>query len=576
MILERLRFGRGAHRVRPAALRLAAATAVLVMAAPSAFAQITPMSTRDNTHRQERAQRAQDQTDRAQKKAAESQGISLPGGSEIPALQVSAAVDLAEVYTSNASGTTGGGGRSDFFTRPGLNLGLRADTARWAVDADYYLTGEWHMRNHRLDRINNHLNMLAQGEVLPETLFLDARAFATPAVLSRAGSLTADQGSYSSTNTRDTYGFTFRPDLRHTFGGFAQGDLWVAQSGMYFVKPSGSVPTPIPSFFQPAQNTNSTTLTAQLASGTDFTRFTWVGTASATNTFQETAWQKQRSAVANFQYALSRSFALVGTGGYSTYKSSLPLIKDLDGPIGLGGFRYTVDQTFLLMIQGGTQNNFPTYIGSLQWQIGPSMAFLASATDSVSTPQERVLGNLGNMGSTIGGDFYNGSTDFPFGGLGSPAPYGLGGQGVTPLPGDMLSFDNQVSRYRSFQASLSFQVERTSFRLTGYNSIQNRLTQPIPGISPRTTVYGARFDASRQMSREMTALASLEGSRAEEFGGNDRILRASVGLRYRLSMTSSIYTDGTILNRESEGLLGGFQNGSLTDVRVTVGIRKSF
>ncbi|MBN9590960.1 MAG: hypothetical protein J0I02_01855, partial [Alphaproteobacteria bacterium] len=95
------------------------------MAAPSAFAQITPMTTRDNTHRQERAQRAQDQADRAEKKAAESQGISLPGGSEIPSLQVSAAVDLAEVYTTNASGSTNGG-RSDFFTRPGLNLGLRA------------------------------------------------------------------------------------------------------------------------------------------------------------------------------------------------------------------------------------------------------------------------------------------------------------------------------------------------------------------------------------------------------------------------------------------------------------------
>jgi predicted porin len=64
-------------------------------------------------------------------------------------------------------------------------------------------------------------------------------------------------------------------------------------------------------------------------------------------------------------------------------------------------------------------------------------------------------------------------------------------------------------------------------------------------------------------------------SRAHEFNGSDDILQGDVGLNYHANDTLSFYLDTSVLARKSKNLVG-FNNGNLTDVRVTVGVSKSF
>lgn len=571
MIPEKLHIVRAGRTSRPASLKLALATAAMTAFAVQpahAQAQFDTGGYSSTSTPQARAQQT-----RQQKARDKQQGITDPNAltGPIPELQVFAAVSLAETYTSNATGTVGNNGY-DLYTEPGIHLGAFQQSEHLSASLDYSLTGQYHARDHDLDQFINRLNAMANAELINQTLFLDAQAYAEPTALTRAGSLTASDGTPTDNNYRDTYGYSVRPTLMHQFGSAVETDLWVSQSGVFFVTPSSASTISLPGFYQPPTNSNTTQIGARIAGLDDFVRLKWSLNASASNTYQSAHnSQKIRSATANLSYSVTNSLALIATGGYQTYHTSYLLNKDLDGPTILGGFQFAPSPDFYLYVQAGTQNNFPTYIGALNWNVTPLTMITANASDQVQTPQQQLLGNLQNSTGAPGTGPGSAPGSTP-GTTPGGQPSSIGGSGFS----DGLSIDNSVYRYREFDAGVTRSTERTQYSITAFATLRDRLNDIAFSIlDTHEKNYGIRAGITHSLRRDLRANLGGSISKADEFNGNDRVIEGDAGLNYSASQSLSFNLLTSVINRKSSNLIG-FPNGNLTDVRVTVGVSKSF
>jgi uncharacterized protein (PEP-CTERM system associated) len=545
------------------ALKLALTAVFTVLATSAAQAQFDSGGYTSTSTPQARYQQA----DQAKKRRQQS-GVISPDETSVPLpdLQVFAAVSLAETYTSNAGGNVNGD--SDFYTEPGIHLGLIKQSRRVMASFNYSLTGQYHARNHDLDQFINKLSARANAELLEQLLYLDLQAAATPQALTRVGSLTASSDTPTRGNYRNTYSYAARPTIVHQFGNAVETDLWVSQSGVFFVTPSGRANSvPLPGFYVPPTNSNTTSVGARIAGLSNFTRLMWSLNAQASDTYQASHQsQKTRSAIANLGYLLTDDFSIIGTGGYQTYHSSYLLTKDLDGPTLLGGFRFVPSPNFYVYAQAGTQNNFPTYIGELTWGVSPLTRVNVSASDQVQTPQQELVSNLQNPGSSSGTGTDGAPGTMPGGGYGLGSGLGSGG----------LAIDNSIYRNRTYQASVSHSLVRTEAMLAIFASIRDRLNAlpSAPFLNKREENYGLHLLLTHSLRRDLTGRLGLSASRAKEFNGHDYILEGDAGLSYNASETLSFYTNAAITHRQSDRLVG-FSNRALTDVRVTVGVRKS-
>lgn len=564
----------GAERsTRPATLKLAlAAAALVVLVAPRAEAQFDKGGYTSADTPEARAHQTKLQKERAVKQGTLDKDALT---ASIPELQVFAAVSLAETYTSNAAGSTGSNSGYDFYTQPSIHLGGLEQSEHLTASLNYTLTGQYHARDHDLDQFTHRLNAMANAELINQLLFIDAQAYAAPQALSRAGTLTAADGTPTNNNYRNTYSYSARPTLMHQFGSAVETDLWFSQSGVYFVTPSSANTTQLPGFFQPPRNSNTSAVGARIASLDDFVRLQWSLNATASDTYQSSHnSQKVRSAIANASYAITNSIAVIGTGGYQTYHSSFLLTKDLDGPTLLGGLKFTPNPNFYLFAQAGTQNNFPTYIGQLSWAITSLTSVSAKATDQVQTPQQNLTSGVQGLGGLLGsiGAPSSGDTSQPPPGTVPSPGSALGGDLLT----DGLSLDNSVYRYRQFDASITRTGIRTRYDLSFFATLRDRLNNPTGFLlNSHEKNYGIRASVSHHLQRDLTGRLAFTASKANEFNGNDTILEGDADLYYTASETLTFYLNNSVLHRDSNRLVG-FSNGKLTDVRITVGVSKSF
>lgn len=482
-----------------------------------------------------------------------------------PSLKMWAGMNLAGVYTSNAGGGTSN--NADEYVQGSINLGLHYEGPRLSADAAYTGTGDYYGRYHNLDRFDQNLNLVADAEVVPDTLLLHARGFAQPLSLTRVGTLSAGGGSVSGQNSRDTYGYTVAPEFRLRLSDIATSTTTATQGSVFFVQPSTGYAGSNPGTDLP-QDTYSFDVSERIASGDYFSRLEWAMVGTYNYVSQKTQSERQYGGALNVTVGVTRWLSLVGTGGYSVFKSTVPLTRDLNGPIGMGGVQLSSGETFSLTIEGGEQHNFTSFEGSLQWAMTPLTALSAFASDNVTTPQATILSNLTTLASSKGG-FSSGWADF--GGAGSTnlqAPQGM----VSPIPSYGLQIDNSIYRDRSAGVTLSHQSGRTTFTLSGFANIRDRLTVAATTPTLRTSVFGGTFGASRKLWPDLTGNANVSYSFANEFGGHDRILSAQGGLYYSMSENLDLYGSAEYLRRDGKALIGVPNPGSSEFIGM-IGIR---
>jgi len=236
-------------------------------------------------------------------------------------------VALTEIYTINGTGLpnsyvgAGSGRGSDFITSLSLGVEMHNRTARFQGDLQSNLVGYAHVHNSSLNRVSTFLNGIARAVLVPEHVLLDVRAFAAPVLVSRLGSLSAeDRPIATGTNSgrRDTYGYIIAPDFLFRLGDFATSETTFSHGNVFFFQPPGpviedSIPGEIPT-------TQSTTyaVTERFSSGTDFGRFAWAITGTASKATQISGGLEEAGGATDVRFALNRGIALLGTGGYAS------------------------------------------------------------------------------------------------------------------------------------------------------------------------------------------------------------------------------------------------------------------
>jgi hypothetical protein len=439
------------------------------------------------------------------------------------------------------------------------------------ADASYSLIGDYFSRDHTLNHADSRMTLVADGEILPQSLYIDLHAFAAPTYISRIGAITAGGQPVSNLNSRDTYGYSVRPEYFQRFDDFATSDLSVSQQGVFFVSPHTSNSGPlVPDV---VNNSLVTTASEKIASGSSFSRVQWSIAGSYTEMSQSTQSQKQAEGVGQLSFALSRILTLFVNGGYDKYVSSKPLTADINGPIAIGGVKGTYGQTFELVVEAGVQHGFSTYQGSLRWNISPRNTLLGSAADSVGTPQSGVLGNLGNIAASSTGAFYNSQTDLPDTRPQSSLPFS---PGPSPTSLDSLALDNSINRVRTYSLSAVHQEERTNYNLGFFGTIRDRLDIVLPAIAnTRSADYGVSATIGRKLRTDLSADVNVSYSRADEFSGHDRLLAAGLEMSYIYSEPSSFFVRARYLNRQSKGIVG-IVNVPLSSAEIAIGVQHRF
>jgi uncharacterized protein (PEP-CTERM system associated) len=491
--------------------------------------------------------------------------------------QLTKRVDLSEIYTSNGLGVSGGsGGRggSDWVTRLLLNVGVHDHTARLDADVDYTLGGFLYVRNSSLAQITNRGAAIVRADLVPEHLQLQARAFAGTIYVNQLGALSATDRPVAdgrNSGQRNTYGYTVAPNFTFRLGDFLTSSTMVSDRAVYFDRPNGpSNSSTIPGESDP-ENTNSYGLTQTFSSGIDFNRLNWRVLGMASKTTRGAGDISELSGIGDFKYAVSRTFALLATGGYQSITTDQKLNHDLRGVFAMGGVQVTLGPRLQGSIRAGRQFNFNSYIGNVSYQISGATVLVGSATDTVTTPAMRLLNNLGSLGTDPSGNLVDTNyqqPDIPASGI----------SGFDAAPMDQLGFSNNISRYRMYNLSLLHDTERTHYRVTAFTTVRDILTSLTPGLRPRQHSTGGNLNILRSITPRIDGnfdttyvTQDFEGT---EFG----IFRASIGANYRMTPDMQFYSRIAYLHRSSDQALASLSpsSGDLSDVNVLIGVRKEF
>jgi uncharacterized protein (PEP-CTERM system associated) len=487
--------------------------------------------------------------------------------------------EVCETYVTNGLGlpsaVSPSKAKDDFISTLGLSLGAHDHTLRFDGDLDYRLLADFYP-HHGYDRMSNYLQGLAIATLVPEHLFLRARASAAPILINEIGPVGADSrfvASGPNSGIRNSYGYTVYPNLMFRLGDFASSNTILSQSGYFFTRPSGGrISETIPGIGTPPRQVLRYSGSEAISSGEDFTRLNWSLVGTAAKTVESTLNLVLASGAGTVKYAVSRSFHITALGGYESITSNQPLGRSLVGPIVMGGFEYAPDPNFQVSASAGSQFNRPSYIGSLYYRFGAFTSLSGSATDTVTTPGGGLLNRLGSLGVNGAGQFYD--TGLPLDqsaqltsgtGLVGFDPNGLGG---TPLL-------RSVNRYRRASLSLLQQSDRTQYRLTGFYTQSDTLTRLTTGLPRTGNATGATFDISRNMTQNLVGSISGTYERTNYFSADYRIALARISLNYSISPLTQIFGRATYYDRAlASGTALSPVGGDLSDASVTIGLRR--
>lgn len=485
-----------------------------------------------------------------------------------PPFDFGAFVGASESYVSNGSGLAGGS-KSDFVSTLTFGAFIHDRSRLLSLDANYSFGVDFYARGTNATQIYNNLQLVGALQAIPDYLTINAKAFASPTIISNIGLATAGNRVVANGYT-NSYGFTLEPDLKLRFGTFANSESIAIYGSTFFSRPAGTPPIPpIPGLAGP-ENTNTRGFIQTFTSGEDFARFNW----SIAGQFEETKRKQglfsDKSGVGTARYALSREFSLLATVGYDAVTNTVPLSRNLSGLVVLGGFALTFGERFSLQVQAGRKYNDGSYTGSLRYNLTPRTSIIGSATDTVSTPEGQLLDSLTNLTATPSGTLT--STQSLLG----DGTYGSTLAGFDPLAIGNLSFDQNIARYQSVSLSFLEDLDRNHAALSAYATRRTILSGIFLG-PPVTNSWGTRISFSRNLNPLL--IGTIDGTYQvdQELGGTARTFEAGAGLSYAFSRKMQFYFQANYLDRESSAALIALSPlaGTLSDYKITIGVNRT-
>lgn len=383
--------------------------------------------------------------------------------------------------------------------------------------------------------IAENLNASATATLIPETLFLDLRGFATQ--LTATGGYTP--GTVNTTNpaymTQIT-SFIITPFVRHQFGSFGTGEVGYSLGRTAFATPGGGPATATPglnAFY------NSTALSQQeyvaFKNGDDFGQ---VIASTLILAEQDTATGAAPSghnnvALQTLGYQLTPRFALLGQIGYEDIVySGLPPVRIQDAVWSVG-FQYTPTPGSQITAGYGHRDGVDAPFLSAAYALTARSTLYATYSETISTGATAIQGGV--AGSTVDpvGNSLDPTTNAPL--LVANGFYAL-------MPGIFRMQNLSITETTTFDwATVSFSLQQM---------LMKEISQfvDVPGFSQNGT-YGT-LSLTRQVSPDISANAALsygvlyngviqgQGTPIVP-NGNSNIYSATIGLTDQLTRTIS-------------------------------------
>jgi uncharacterized protein (PEP-CTERM system associated) len=555
--------GRRRH-ILQAGSAAAALAAAMSWVAPS-YGQDAPVSLAQVTPAQASAPVTAPASNQAARQARAGGDLSTFADSLIPGFTLNARVNLAEIYTTNSYGSSAAGGnQDDYLTTAGLNLDLHDHSRRVSFDAFYYGQIYYYAKSATQTQFTNDLSAMATVMVIPDYVNFIGRAFAQPVVLSNSGFATAS-GIVSPNGYNDSYGYSVGPEAMFRLGSFASSDMLATYGAAYFQTPTGYNAIAIPGVAGP-EDITSRNVVETLKSGEDFARLNWSLVGQLSETDRRQGLFSEKVGIGNLRYAISQEISLLGTGGYDSLHNTIPLSRNLSGPVALGGFELVFGPDFDLMAEAGRKYNSFSFLGSLRWNVGARSTVTGLATDNVSTPEGQLLNNLGSMTASLNGNLTTPANIYSDGTASTLSSFTAQSLGS-------LSFTQIIARYQRISLTYSLDYERDHGNVTLFGEKLSQLEVAFFG-PPTTTSWGGQASYSHNITRDLTGLIGAGYSYYQELGGHSKNFNFSGQVDYTLGPRTNIYFRTEFFKRDSSTFLQNLSpyTGSLDDFRLTLGL----
>jgi hypothetical protein len=481
-------------------------------------------------------------------------------------LTIVPSIGASEQFVTGGGYGGGGGNGHEFVTSINPALLINGATPGASFTLDYNPSIQFYSNQPQSNGVNQSLDAVIDATLLPKSLTVEARAYATDQAT--AGGLSPGGSSvYNNNNTTLTQSYSITPSFNDVFRLGTLNLLYSAQ----FTRQSGNSAY-LQGANQPYFQTSDVFAQTEAGSFTTipfFERFNDTPSFSATEDVGTGVLDgaHQYFVSDTLRYALTPHVVLSGSGGYEDLAySGIPptLIRDATWSIGTT-IRFPDGGLLEARYQHMYGFNAPYF--RLDYPLTARTTLAASYSETLSTQQQGI--GLGVASSNVN------SVGLPVGGI-SRQPVLLTNQS--------LSVQSGLTNNKQFSAALTTQFARDVVSLS-FLDYQDTLVATAPGLDGFSQKSASiSLSESHQLSERATVLFYLNYGRTSSpalttSGATTSTYGASVAYTYRFSPTLYGNAQYSLTNQGYGGLgnssFGGYGNNGVENI-FTVGIQKTF
>jgi len=342
-------------------------------------------------------------------------------------------------------------------------------------------------------------------------------------------------------NRNTTAAYSLSPYLVNRFGGFAESETRYKFSQVHVDDDAEEV------------FSNDTTHAGRftLDSGRDFSRLRWSFLAAAVHQDRSDDSNIQRIDVdQEFEYGVTRSFSLIGAGGYDKFDDGDDE-NEVDDPSWRAGFRLRSPRGELAATYGQREGD-ESLAANLRYRIGAWTTVNAGYDETLETGQERVVRNLGFISEDPDtGVLIDTRTGLPF--------------DANP---NTTSLTNQTTRTKRFTAGLTFNRGQNTIGIRG--SIEDQQDQSSNDDEKHNLVTAFW---QRRLNRRTTfrLTGSYENSTFDDEDREDDEYIANALLNYKVRDNVSLFGAYTYRQKDSTDPTDEYEEN-----RFTIGLGVNF
>ncbi len=412
----------------------------------------------------------------------------LPAGA--PLWLVSPRIQSSVEFTDNVRNAQAGQGRvADVITTvtPGVYIG--GDSPHLTANLNYDPQIQRFFAAPDLNNTQQNLFFEGVGRLKQDdTLDLDVTGAAFQS--SHNGSFAAlPTDNLNSTNRIATYAIEASPVARTHFNSVGDNELRYTVGETWFNGNTGIIGTGINGtgigngVTTPITNTTYQELRESLDSG-DIGKY--VGNnltldGQQTDVANSVGSNRQILASDELRLHLRSNFALVGSGGWQRIDYEDPQLANVNGPTWYGGFIYEPNQNSQITLNYGHRNGTNSFLDDMRYAITPLTTLYADYSQSVTTPQQMILGNLNNAVLGPNGKTLNAVTGLPL-----------------MLNNNELGLQNDLDRLQNFSSSIVTELATDRLSL---NATYQELTS-LTGLTPNDYYTGATATWNRALNEQ--------------------------------------------------------------------------